>query len=91
MPINFNYDFFIENYHPISVFFYYLLFVYQTRSIILLSAVRHPWDENKSMPSFTVIITHVIIFSGVEGIWSGKESLGGGVVLKMLDDSDRRG
>ena len=56
-----------------------------TRSIISLSAVRHPWDVTDGMNYFKGIPTHVIILSVIEGIWCGKYAFRGGVVSEMID------
>ena len=49
------------------------------------------WDATDIMPYFVGTPPHVIIFSAVERIWCGKVALRDNVVLKMIEDSDRRG
>ena len=60
------------------------------RSIISLSEVKHTWDATEGMTYIASIHTHVIILSGTEVIWYGKEALRDDVVLKVTDKSNWR-
>ena len=54
------------------------------RSLVSLSEMMHKSDATEKMFFFTVIPTHVIIFSVIECIWGGKQSLKDYLVFKII-------
>ena len=68
----FYYDYFIENYHSIMFFLFYLpCEPPQEYHLTTISKAFMGYDWK--IPSFTGVHTYVRILSGIDGTWDGQE------------------